>query len=161
VVYVSLHEYPLYPGTGALGETGVGDGAGSTINVPVPAGATGDLYRQALDEVVAPLVDRWEPTWLLVSAGFDAHRRDPITSLGLSSGDYADLATDVLKYVPTGRCIFFLEGGYDLEALTDSVGATLAVMAGERHRPEAPTAGGPGAAVVDAVRRLRDDNGWV
>ena len=161
VVYVSFHEFPLYPGTGGVPEMGEGDGFGATINFPLPSGATGDVYRQALDEVVAPLVDRWQPTWLLVSAGFDAHRRDPITSLGLTSGDYADLATDVLKYVPTGRCVFFLEGGYDLEALTDSVGATLASMAGEHHRPEAPTSGGPGAAVVDAVRRLRDDEGWI
>ncbi len=77
VVYVSFHEYPLYPGTGGVPEMGDGDGYGTTVNFPFPAGATGDVYRAALDAVVLPLVDRWQPTWLLVSAGFDGHRRDP------------------------------------------------------------------------------------
>jgi len=160
VVYVSIHEYPLYPGTGALAETGLAAGEGTTVNIPVPAGATGDVYRAAIDEVVAPLVDRWQPTWLLVSAGFDAHRRDPITGLGLSSGDYADLALQVAALVPPGRSVFFLEGGYDLQALRDSVAGTLAALAGEQLHPEPPTSGGPGATVVDAVRRRRDDHGW-
>jgi acetoin utilization deacetylase AcuC-like enzyme len=160
VLFVSIHEYPQYPGTGSLHETGGPNALGMTINVPVPSGATGDVYRRALDELVAPAVEAWQPTWLLVSAGYDGHRRDPITDLGLASGDYADLASAVLRFVPPGRSIFFLEGGYDLDALAASVGATIASMAGERHRPEAATAGGPGASVVEAVRRLRDENGW-
>ena len=91
VMYVSLHEWPLYPGTGRLDDVGVGPGAGTTVNFPLPAGATGDVYLAALDDVVAPLVERFAPDWVLVSAGFDAHRADPLTGLGLPSGDFADL----------------------------------------------------------------------
>jgi acetoin utilization deacetylase AcuC-like enzyme len=160
VVYVSMHEHPMYPGTGALEETGAGEGAGATINVPLPSGATGDVFRLAFDELVAPLVESWKPDWVLVSAGFDAHRRDPLTSLGLTSGDYADLATAVLELAPKGRCVLFLEGGYDLDALTTSFGATVAALAGEEHRPEAATSGGPGRNVVAAARRWRDHHDW-
>lgn len=159
VVYVSMHEYPLYPGTGSLEEVGRGEGAGATVNFPLPAGATGDVHRRALDEVVAPLVDRWAPTWLLVSAGFDAHVRDPLTGLGLSSADFADLTRELCRYVPEGRRVVFLEGGYDLAALRDSVAATLAALVDVDTRPEPPTSGGPGATVVEAVARLRHQRG--
>ena len=160
VVYVSFHEYPLYPGTGALDETGWGDGAGATINFPLPRGATGDVMRAGLDEVVRPLVERWQPTWLLVSAGFDAHRRDPLTGLALSAGDYADLTAELVSMVPVGRCIVYLEGGYDLEALAMSSGAALSALVGGSYRPETATAGGPGATVVDAVVRMRAAAGF-
>lgn len=160
VVYVSFHEYPLYPGTGALEETGWGDGAGATINFPLPRGATGDVLRAGLDRVVAPLVDRWRPTWLLVSAGFDAHRLDPLTGLHLSAGDYADLTTALVAMVPAGRCVMYLEGGYDLEALAMSSGAALSALVDGGHRPEAATSGGPGMTVVDAVVRLREASGF-
>jgi acetoin utilization deacetylase AcuC-like enzyme len=155
VLYVSLHEYPLYPGTGALGEVGAGDGVGATINFPVPRGTTGDVYRAAIDEVIAPVAERWGPTWLLVSAGFDAHRRDPITGLGLSSGDFSDLARALLELAPPGRQLWFLEGGYDLEGLAASVAASLSALAGGDVRPEPATAGGPGHDVVAAVGRVR------
>ena len=102
VVYVSFHEFPLYPGTGGVPEMGDGDGFGATINFPLPSGATGDVYRTAMDTVLAPLVEHWQPTWLLVSAGFDGHRRDPITGLGLSAGDFADF-TRVLGGVRARR----------------------------------------------------------
>ena len=88
VFYVSLHEWPLYPGTGRLDETGIGAGVGTTLNLPLPAGATGDVYLEALDTVVAPAVEHFAPTWVLVSAGFDAHRADPLTGLGLSAGRF-------------------------------------------------------------------------
>lgn len=161
VVYVSLHEYPLYPGTGALDETGRGPGEGMTVNFPLPAGATGDVYRRALDEVVAPLVERWSPTWLLVSAGFDAHVRDPITGLGLTSGDYADLTRALFAFAPEGRRIVFLEGGYDLQAVRDCVASTLAAMVDVDTRPESATSGGPGGAIVEAVARQRARSGLV
>jgi acetoin utilization deacetylase AcuC-like enzyme len=160
VVYVSFHEYPLYPGTGAIDETGWGDGVGTTVNFPVPAGTTGDVLRAGLDAVVAPLVDRWEPTWLLLSAGFDAHRRDPLTGLDLTAGDYADLTADLAAMVPRGQCVVFLEGGYDLEALTMSAGAALSALVGGGYRPEPASSGGPGRTVVDAVARMRTAAGW-
>jgi acetoin utilization deacetylase AcuC-like enzyme len=152
VAYVSFHEHPLYPGTGALLETGWGDGRGRNVNVPVPAGATGDVYRAAVDEVVAPLVDEMGVTWLLVSAGFDSHRADPLTSLGLTAGDFADLTAELVSLVPGGRRLAFLEGGYDLEALRDSTAAALGALAGERLHVETPSGGGPGRDVVAAAR---------
>ena len=151
VVYVSFHQWPLYPGTGALDETGRGAGIGHTVNIPLPPEATGDVYRAALDEVVDPVIAAFAPTWLLISAGFDAHVKDPLTDLGLSSGDYADITRHLLEYAPAGRRIAFLEGGYDLDALADSAGAVVAQLAGQEHRPERSTSGGPGRHVVDAA----------
>jgi acetoin utilization deacetylase AcuC-like enzyme len=156
VCYVSLHEWPLYPGTGRLQDTGQGAGIGTTCNFPFPAGATGDVYLRAFDEVVTPLVDGFGPSWVLVSAGFDAHRADPLTGLELSAGDYAALAERVRALAPRpGRLVVFLEGGYDLTALRDGVAATLRTLVGEPAEPaEAPTAGGPGRTVVEAARDL-------
>lgn len=154
VLYVSMHEWPLYPGTGRLDEVGSGIGAGATVNFPLPSGATGDVYLAAIDTVVAPLVERLDPTWVLVSAGYDAHRADPLTGLGLSAGDYADLTARVLELAPSGRTIVFLEGGYDLEALRDSVSATVSTLVGAAVRPEPATANGPGHTVVRAARDL-------
>jgi acetoin utilization deacetylase AcuC-like enzyme len=154
VLYVSLHEWPLYPGTGRLDENGAGPGVGTTCNLPLPAGATGDVYLRAFDEVIDPLVDRFSPDWLLVSAGFDAHRADPLTGLALSAGDYAALAARAVALAPQpGRTIVFLEGGYDLDALRASIAATLPVLLGEpAHPEEEPTRGGPGRDVVDAAQ---------
>jgi len=160
VVYVSFHEYPLYPGTGALADMGRRDGYGATINFPLPSGATGDVFRLGIDEVLVPFSESFDPTWLLVSAGYDAHRRDPITGLGLSSGDYADLTTQLSRLVKPGHQVVFLEGGYDLEAVTTSSAATLAALCGENHRPEAPTSGGPGRSVVEAVQMRRSEAGF-
>jgi acetoin utilization deacetylase AcuC-like enzyme len=151
VAYVSLHQWPLYPGTGSADERGAGEAEGTNLNVPLPPGATGDVYRVAVDELVRPLADRFKPTWLLLSAGFDAHRRDPLTGLALAAGDYADLTRDLLTLAPPGRRLLFLEGGYDLDALADSTGAAIAAAAGIAHRPEPATGGGPGRSAVDAL----------
>ena len=156
VVFVSLHQWPLYPGTGAIDEVGGPSARGATVNLPMPAGATGDGYLAAVDEILEPLAAAFEPTWLLLSAGFDAHRADPITGLGLSAGDYADLTARIAGLVPPGRRIAFLEGGYDLDALAASAAACVAALAGERLVPEPPTSGGPGREVVGAVRLLRE-----
>jgi acetoin utilization deacetylase AcuC-like enzyme len=156
VLYVSMHEWPLYPGTGALDEVGVGEGRGSTVNFPLPAGATGDVYLAAIDEVVVPLAESWRPTWLLLSAGFDGHRCDPLTGLGLSSGDFADVTARLMRLGAPGRVVAFLEGGYDLEALADSTAACLGALVGSEHRGERATSGGPGREVPAAVRTYRE-----
>lgn len=159
VAYVSLHEWPLYPGTGRIDELGAGDATGTTCNVPLPAGATGDLYLRALDEVVAPLAARHAPGWVLVSCGFDAHRADPLTGLALSVGDYAALATRVMQLAPgPGRLIVFLEGGYDLDALREGTASTITSLLGEARAPsEEQTSGGPGRQIVDAAADLWRD----
>lgn len=152
VLFVSLHRYGgFYPGTGSLGEVGEGDAVGTTVNVPLPPGAQGDAYRMAFAEVVAPAVERFSPTWVLVSAGFDAHRRDPLADLGLSAGDFADLAAESIAFAPPGRRIAFLEGGYDLTALAASASACVGALSGERLRPEPVTAGEEGLREVAAA----------
>ena len=144
VAYVSLHQHPLYPGTGSLGDTGGGPGLGTTVNIPLPAGATGATYRAAVDEVIAPFASGFGPTWLLISAGFDGHRADPLTDLGLSSGDIADLTAGLLELVPPGRRVAFLEGGYDLQALAACAAACVGALGGTRVAEEPPTGPGPG-----------------
>ena len=149
VMFVSFHQWPCYPGTGWIDESGTGDGVGSTVNVPLPPRATGDVYLQAWDRVAAPAIDAFKPTWVLVSAGFDAHRADPITDMGLTAGDYAAITKRVLDHAAPGRRIVFLEGGYDLDALADSAAAVMAELVGSKYATEAETNGGPGAGIVD------------
>jgi acetoin utilization deacetylase AcuC-like enzyme len=159
VLFVSLHQYPWYPYTGALDEVGEGAGRGHNVNIPMPAGATGEAYRAALDRVVLPVLDRFRPTWMLVSAGFDGHRRDPLTELSLSSADYADLVAELLPVVPAGRRLLFLEGGYDLQALVHCGAAVIASSNEQQVRPEEATSGGPGLDAVEAARRVFLDGG--
>ena len=154
VLYVSTHQSPAYPGTGRAEETGGAQAPGLTLNFPLPPGATGDVALDAIDRVVAPAVDRFAPSWVLVSAGFDAHRADPLAELAWSAGDYALLTARVLELAPgPGRTVAFLEGGYDLDALRASSAATVATLAGAPHATEAPTSGGPGRAVIARTER--------
>jgi len=156
VLYASLHQWPAYPGTGRAVETGGARAPGTTVNVPLPPGATGDVALAAVEEVVTPAVDAFAPDWVLVSAGFDAHRDDPLASLAWSAGDYAKLAARVLEWVPApGRVVVFLEGGYDLAALERSVTATVATLAGAHVVTEEATNGGPGRDAVDRARTIR------
>ena len=152
VLYVSTHQWPLFPGSGTASEVGGPRAIDRTVNVPLPAGATGDVVRQAIDEVAAPVIDAFHPTWVLVSAGFDAHRADPMADLQLTSGDFAEMARSVADFAPrAGRLAMFLEGGYDLKALRSSVHATLNSILGERRDVNEPSStGGPGS---DHVRR--------
>lgn len=160
VAYVSFHQHPLYPGTGSLRETGEAAGQGSTVNLPLPPGSTGDVYRQGVAQVVAPLLEEQHPDWLLVSAGFDGHRADPLTDLGLSAGDFADIVKDLVDLAPAGRLLLFLEGGYDMDALCLSAAGVFAALAGETLHMERPTRDGPGKEIVSAAaaahRRSRD-----
>ena len=151
VLMISIHQWPLYPGTGSEEEIGELEGKGFTVNVPLPPGATGSTYRSALDKIVVPLVEDFQADWILVSAGFDAHREDPLTDMGLTSGDFADLTLNLFNLAPKNRCIFFLEGGYNLQALTDSVTASFASILGVNLRPEAATGDGPGEEVVNRI----------
>jgi acetoin utilization deacetylase AcuC-like enzyme len=153
VFYISFHQWPFYPGTGGVEEQGHGDGFGCTLNFPLPARATGDVYLAALDRVVGPLLAPFEPTWMIISAGFDAHRRDPLTDLGLTSGDYALITRRLIELTPGARTLMVLEGGYDLQALADSSAAAMAALVGVDHQPEKPSTGGPGHRVLDAVEQ--------
>jgi acetoin utilization deacetylase AcuC-like enzyme len=154
VLYVSTHQWPLYPGTGSPAAVGGPSAIGLTLNAPVPPRATGDVLRYAFDAAIAPVVESFAPTWVLVSAGFDAHRNDPLADLQLSAGDFADLAITVRHWLPrSGRLVLVLEGGYDFDALTASTGAVLSALEGASYRPEQATAGGPGRDMVDQGRQ--------
>lgn len=155
VAYVSWHQDPLYPGTGSAAQTGSGEGAGWTLNIPVPPGATGEHYRRSIEELVAPLAELHGSTWLLISAGYDGHVRDPLTDLALTSGDFSDITADLLQLVGSGRRLALLEGGYDLQAVADSAAATVAALLGERLHPEHPSSGGPGGHHVDRALEIR------
>jgi acetoin utilization deacetylase AcuC-like enzyme len=132
VLFVSIHESPLYPGTGPASDVGVGVGQGYTVNVPVPGG-TGDLaYRSVAEHVVGGLIAAWEPQLVLVSAGFDAHRDDPLAGCRVTEDGFAAMTASVrraadLAGAPVG---VVLEGGYDLGALSRSMAAAMPVLVG-------------------------------
>jgi len=163
VLYVSTHQWLSFPGTGAATEVGGTTARGTTLNVPLPPGATGDVLNAAFERIVTPAVAAFSPTWVLVSAGFDAHRDDPLADLALSAGDFAELAGIVAGYAPEpGRLIVFLEGGYDVDALRSSVGAALGRLVGAPGpgADEAPTSGGPGSEFVDHAAAMRHATLW-
>lgn len=169
VLYVSTHQWPLFPGSGSASEIGGRHAIDGTVNIPLPAGATGDVLRKAIDDVAAPVIDTFRPTWVLVSAGFDAHRADPIGGLQLTSDDFAILTRSVADFVPrAGRLAMFLEGGYDLEALRSSVFAALRSVLDDGVIQGIPSQGGPGnehiarvqrdrVAAIESVRSIRDE----
>ena len=128
----------------------------SNLNLPFPAGTRGDVFRRSVDEVIAPVVERFAPDWLFISAGFDAHRNDPLAGLELTSSDYADLAIRLQALAPAHRTVVVLEGGYDFEALSLSTGSTLSAMIGESFRPEAVSTGEVGLPTVVAARQRWD-----
>jgi acetoin utilization deacetylase AcuC-like enzyme len=132
VQYVSLHQFPAYPGSGWHDELGEGPARGTTFNVPLPPGTGGDVYRRGVERLI-PIVEGFEPDWLLVSAGYDAHNLDPLADLRLLEADYGILGQTAADLAPRGRLVLFLEGGYNLGALTRSVAATLEGAAG--HPP--------------------------
>ena len=159
VLYVSFHQWPLYPGTGSAREIGEGEGLGTTVNLPMPMHSTGDRYLAAIDGIVSQVARNFVPTWIIISAGYDAHRNDPITDLGLSSGDYHLITQRLLQFAPEGKRLVVLEGGYDLDALRMSSAATIAALLGRPYLPEAPTSGGPGEHVASGVHELWMEHG--
>jgi len=131
VAYLSTHRFPFYPGTGEANESGAGEGEGLTCNLPVVFGTPRDVYLGLFQRHLRELAERHRPELVLVSAGFDGHAEDPIASLGLETEDFAaltDLALDVADEHADGRLISFLEGGYDLAALAESIQVHLERM---------------------------------
>ena len=165
VLFFSSHQYPLYPGSGHLRETGEGRGRGYNLNLPLPAGSGDAVLERAFDLLLEPLVEKFRPQFILVSAGYDGHWRDPLAGLNLSAAGYARLTGRLMQLAATycqGRIALTLEGGYDLDALTGSVEATLRALAGEP--PEAASrddqAGpGPGgySPELGPLRELLDE----
>ncbi len=132
VTFFSAHRFPFYPGTGDSNETGKGEGLGSTFNLPVRFGTQRANYLAAFRSMLEKAAEHSKPELVLISAGFDAHRLDPIGSLGLETEDFATLTEyvlDVARQHAKGRCVSLLEGGYNVDALADSVEQHLTVLA--------------------------------
>jgi acetoin utilization deacetylase AcuC-like enzyme len=156
VLYISIHQSPLYPGTGALSDNGVGAGEGYTVNLPVPPGAGHADWLALLVHVIAPVARAFGPDLLLVSAGYDAHRDDPLANCTLTDDSYASLASGMraLSQELEAPLCFVLEGGYDLRALASSVVATMAAARNDGALPGVPTT----ALAQHAVRHY--DKWW-
>jgi acetoin utilization deacetylase AcuC-like enzyme len=158
VLYVSIHEWPLYPGTGAAGDIGSGEGAGCTVNLPVPGGSGDETWCSLVEHVVVPVVEEYGPSLVLLSAGFDAHADDPLAGCRVSDAGYAAMAASMRRLadrldVPLG---LVLEGGYELAALARSVAAVLEVLAA----PDAPATPSPDEHPLAAQARARLAQWW-
>jgi acetoin utilization deacetylase AcuC-like enzyme len=160
ILFFSTHQYPHYPGTGDWRETGSGKGVGYTINVPLRSGVGDKGYERIFEEVLVPTADRFQPELILVSAGYDAHWHDPLAGMILSVSGYARLVQilmDLANRHCEGRLAFTLEGGYDLDALSHGVAATLAVLSGQEFAD--PLGPAPGSerdigALLEQIREL-------
>ncbi|MGI8513414.1 MAG: histone deacetylase family protein [Solirubrobacteraceae bacterium] len=159
VLFVSIHQWPLYPGTGPASDAGTGAGLGHTVNLPVPAGTDDEGYLALVEQVIAPLARAYRPGLLLISAGFDAHRDDPLADVALSTDGFAAMTHALRRVageldVPVGAV---LEGGYDLDALGDSVVATLEALGADTP---ADANGGPSEHPLAVEARARVARYW-
>jgi acetoin utilization deacetylase AcuC-like enzyme len=152
VLYVSTHQFPFYPGTGAADEVGTGRGEGYTVNVPLEAGATDGDYFRVYEAIVAPVLQQFQPELLLISAGFDAHHDDPLASMRLTTAGYGAIVRALRAWAPPGVVAAVTEGGYDLAALEACLESAIHVLA------EAPSAVAGLGAGVPAARGERAVN---
>jgi acetoin utilization deacetylase AcuC-like enzyme len=154
----NTHRYPFYPGTGEADETGLGNGAGYTANVPLPAGMADGDYKHAFETVLQPIADSYEPDLVLVSAGFDSHRLDPLGGMEVTADGFGWLCTMVQRIADEhadGRLALILEGGYSLDGLSRSVMKCVEVLTGESYAiDEEPSETGR-EAIEQARRQLR------
>ena len=157
VLYASLHQWPFYPGSGGANEIGVGEGTGYTVNVPLSAGASAGDYAAAFERVISPVLEAYRPELVLVSAGFDAHRNDPLAAMQLDAAAYGFMTSALVRTAEKsagGKIALLLEGGYDLPALEESLAASLSALteparfSGDRSPP-----GAVHEAEIDRTRR--------
>ena len=133
VLYISTHQYPFYPGTGAASETGRGRGNGATLNCPMPAGSDDRDYEQVFMNKILPRIDEFKPELIIISAGFDAHKDDPLANIDLSTGFFGWMSERVMEKADSyanGRIISVLEGGYNLQRLPDCIGQHVGKLSG-------------------------------
>jgi acetoin utilization deacetylase AcuC-like enzyme len=154
VLYSSIHQSPLYPGTGAATDFGSGDGEGFTVNLPVPPGAGPDEFLSLVQGVVVPIAREWRPGLLCISAGYDAHRDDPLANCELDDATFGDMAATMRDLATELRApvLICLEGGYSLGALSRSVVETLEAFSGDREPRTAPPE--PGGAYRERLALL-------
>ncbi len=162
VFYASLHEFPHFPGTGKMGEIGSGDGAGTTLTVPLPGGCDNDDYIYLMHELVVPAFRWYRPELILVSAGFDAHYQDPLSAMSLTSsvfGSFAKIETELAEELCDGRIVYLTEGGYNLSALRESVWELTNVLTGSPATTEADAP--PQEQVREIADHVREAHGSV
>ncbi len=134
VVYISTHQYPFYPGTGSIEETGGGTARGTKVNIPLPAGCGDAEYQQVYEQIVVPVAGRFRPQLILVSAGYDTHWADELALMRVTVAGFAQMVRTIRGLADEmcgGRLVFSLEGGYNLAALAASVNATFKVLLGD------------------------------
>jgi len=155
LLYISTHQFPYYPGTGAADEIGRGPGEGFTINVPISVGAADADYQLVFSDVVTPALRQFNPDLLLVSAGFDAHERDPLGGMRLTAGGFAAMTMELRRVAEEccgGRMAMVMEGGYDFLALTESLRAVVSVLSLDRATaPDWPSSALPSSRGRTAV----------
>ena len=158
VLVFNTHQFPFYPGTGRQSEVGGGDGKGFTVNCPLPPGMADGDYVKAFKELLVPITEAYKPELILVSAGFDAHRKDPLGSMMLSEDGYGDLCgivRDLAGRFSDGRMALFLEGGYDLNALEKSVRTCIQVLTGKRASENLASAQSRGEKAIEFARQAQ------
>lgn len=136
VLYISTHQYPHYPGTGGIEETGSGTAKGTTINIPLPGGSGDSEYQQVFEQIIVPAARRFRPQFIMVSAGYDAHWADELAMMQVSTTGFAQMVKIIKGLADelcNGRLVFTLEGGYHLTALATSVKATFDVLLGNTN----------------------------
>ncbi len=160
VLYYSMHQYPHYPGTGWIDEVGKGEGEGFTVNVPLQAGTTDTGYLYVLENILVPIAMDFKPEFVLVSAGFDAHINDPLASMNVTSSGFG-LFTEMIKGIAEkscdGKMVIALEGGYNLNALAESVLAVFESLLARDERSEKKADGIPEPMKkrVEEIRRAQ------
>jgi acetoin utilization deacetylase AcuC-like enzyme len=158
VLYVSTHQHPFYPGTGSADEIGHGVGLGATVNIPLEVGATDDDYHVVFDEVVVPVLHQFGPDLILVSAGYDAHERDPLAGMRLTTPAFAAMTAELRRAADRccgGRIALVVEGGYDLRALAGSLAASVHALATSDAAPKWPASGADSDRGRRAVERTK------
>ncbi len=169
VTYFSTHQFPLYPGTGRSTDMGEGAGLGANINVPLPADSGWSVYDPIFRQVLWPVADRFQPDVILLSAGFDAHWRDPLAQMRLVTADYSDFTTEVMEIADRycgGRLVVVQEGGYDLEAMPQSAATVLFALTGrdtvvgDLGEPPAVSGRWNDEAIIQALYELHNLAGY-
>jgi acetoin utilization deacetylase AcuC-like enzyme len=164
VMYISTHQYPFYPGTGSIGETGMGKGKGTTVNIPLPAGCGDNEYLLVFEQVIAPAARRFKPQLILVSAGYDTHWADGLALMQVSVSGFREMAgviNGLAGELCEGRLVFTLEGGYNLSALAASIKATFEVLLGksDSEDPIGKSPRGNAAPKIDnLIREIKEIN---
>ena len=141
VIYMSTHQWPLYPGTGALEETGAGDAKGTTINIPLPAGTGDEDYLTVFQKILTPIALDFNPDLIFISAGYDAHWMDPIAGMNLSATGFAAIVKEILlwaKQCTNNKVVALLEGGYHADALAHAVLTTTRLFVDPKAKPSDP-----------------------